>query len=346
VRILTAVAAATLVGLLFVLAWPPGRIPPVPGEVLTSVLAVGDTGETPEPTTGRRQLLVAAALAAEDRRQRADALVLLGDQFYPIGLEERELVHRVRENVVRPLCHFTVLDGIRSAEVADACGTPSEDPRVIHVVLGNHDYMSKPSPALQREVVPGLVSNWRVHEGVAEVVQLGGLSLVLFDSMAIFLDPRKGAELASVLAASPGPWRVLAGHQPPINVDSDEWEGPRSPPYGKAVQEAMRSAGVPIHLMLAGHEHNLQLLPGGGDGPALYAIAGGGSNPRGPADHELETLVAEETLGFARIDLVDRPEGRALVVSLLAVDGRWPYEGSIRLLARASVDEERRLRLE
>ena len=113
-------------------------------------------------------------LALEDRRQPVDALLLLGDNFYANGLERDDLVERLRENVVGPFCHFVELEGPRSPEVAGACReAPSlRHPIPLLVLFGNHDHTAPESPALQRETVPGFVSNWRVAEGPVQLVHL------------------------------------------------------------------------------------------------------------------------------------------------------------------------------
>src|SRR5262245_36374 len=53
-------------------------------EVRLSLLALGDWGRFPrDGVTPEVQLRVAEALADEDRRAPADALVFVGDNFYP-----------------------------------------------------------------------------------------------------------------------------------------------------------------------------------------------------------------------------------------------------------------------
>ena len=159
------------------------------GAARLSLFALGDTGAEPAPI-GRAlqtQMRVAAVLAAEHARRPVDALVLLGDNFYPDGLRERELAFRVRENVVRPYCAFLALDGPESAEVADACPPErrSAVPTPIYAVLGNHDANLPESPPLQREAVPRFVPNWRMPPGAVEVIELLDDALV----PSVSLDP-------------------------------------------------------------------------------------------------------------------------------------------------------------
>ena len=89
------------------------------GEVLLSLLAVGDTGLEPgESWLTNTQLAVAAAMEAEDRRRPADALLFLGDNFYPVGLRRHELEERIRWNFVEPYCRFLASSGARWARTA------------------------------------------------------------------------------------------------------------------------------------------------------------------------------------------------------------------------------------
>ena len=315
---------------------------PPDGDVVFSLLAVGDTGAVPDPETAPDQMAVARAMVHEDRRHPVDALVLLGDQFYPIGLRGEELVARVRENVVRPYCHFLDLSAPRSDEVDEACPPAEREHAVpVHVVLGNHDYMDKGADRVQREEVPEFVRNWRVSE-LAEVVQVAPqVSLVLIDTLSMALRPKRTEELREALAAAPGPWRVVAGHRPAARVDPEEMGEPRNAPLIQGLRTALREAGVPVHACLSGHEHNLQLLRGREGAPGLLVIAGGGSSKRGLLDDEDgRRFFGRQSLGFARVDLARRGAEERLVVSLFAVEtgGAEP-----RRVARASVDAEGRL---
>jgi 3',5'-cyclic AMP phosphodiesterase CpdA len=247
-----------------------------------SLLAVGDTGAPPDDPEGTRtQLAVAAAMAASDRARPVHALVLLGDNFYPAGLLRGELVARLRANLVRPYCHFLQLAGPGAPDVAGACETPAAErhPVPLFATLGNHDHLSAESPALQRTAPRRFLADWHMPLGAASVYELGGgVSLVVLDSDPVF----EGADvepLIEALRASRGPWRILAAHHPIANRDRGS-ELERHARYRRVVLAAVAVAGVPVHLVLAAHEHNLQLLALDPPAPALHAIAGGGSNAR------------------------------------------------------------------
>jgi len=316
-----------------------------------SLLAVGDTGAPPDDARRyRTQLAVAAAMADADRADPVDALVLLGDNFYPAGLPRADLVARLRANIVRPYCRFLWLAGPRAPEVADACDLPPEarHPVPLCAMLGNHDYRSPEGPALEREALPLFLANWHLPLGAAAVYELGrGVSLVVFDSFPIF-EGADGAPLAEALRESQGPWRILAAHHPVANRDRGG-EAELHARYRAVVLDAVAAAGVQVHLVLAGHEHNLQVLAMEPPAPPLHVIAGGGSGARSLKGPDPHRKAGFKRPGFARVDLVGDGSGGApearLVASLYALPGfpRSLWSDRARLVARWSVDRAGRI---
>jgi hypothetical protein len=279
-----------------------------------ALLAVGDFGHRAKWTPWLTpQLAVGDGLAAAHRRHPADYLLLLGDHFYPNGLEESEAEARIAMNLVAPFCAFLDLSAPLGASVEASCGTPPAERRPIPVraVLGNHDWKAPESPGLQQDLVPRYLANWQLHKDTAWVEETpAGVSLVLFDSTP----GRSRGEvhaLREALASARGPWRVVVSHHP---VDATGKSQP--------IREAIAEAGVPVHLWLAGHDHNLQISEPGPPGPALQAISGGGSDPTPPKYEIPGRRFFRQSLGYARVDLVADPAapGRdELVVSLVAV---------------------------
>jgi 3',5'-cyclic AMP phosphodiesterase CpdA len=313
---LVAVAAAVVV---LRAAAGPALLPLPPASL--SLLAVGDTGDPPGwlPVFDG-QTSVAFGLEREDRRARADGLVLLGDNFYFHGLREEELVDRVRGNLVAPFCHFVELAGPRSREVADGCRPSREGaPARIFAVLGNHDIRAPESAKLETQAVPEFVSNWTLPAAKAKVFELaGGVSLVLFDSNHLG-DERDPAPLRQALREARGPWRILAAHHPVgTSRDTGYREAARVGRYGALVRSAIEEAGVPVQLMLAGHEHSLQAIELPAPGPHLMIVSGAGSRPNPVKTSSRGRRFAREGLGFVRIDLVEEPEAARLVVTLFA----------------------------
>jgi hypothetical protein len=280
-------------------------------------------------------------MSESDRESPVQALVLLGDNFYPDGLLESELIPRVRANLARPYCRFLEIAGPRAAEVVDACDAPPtrRDPMSVFAVLGNHDHHSSASPILQRTVLREIFPNWHMSTGTVAVHDLpGGVSLVLFDSNPVF----EGADiepLTVALGAARGPWRILVAHHPIANRDRGS-EHERHARYRRLVLEAIAAAGAPVQLLLSGHEHNLQLLTLDSPAPGLHVVAGSGSGARslhGPDPHRVAGF---EEPGFARVELVGSGEEERLVVSLYGLP-RLPrrlVSDLPPLLVRRSVD--------
>jgi hypothetical protein len=307
-----------------------------PGRIRLSWLALGDTGVAPRPWVRplQTQMRVGAALEAEHRRRPVDALVLLGDNFQPEGLAEKDLVRRVRANLVAPYCGFLALDGASWPAVADACEPErrGERPVPIYALLGDRDRRLPESPRMQREAIPRFVPNWRVPPGAIEVVELAdsdlvpSVSLVLYDAMEL-ADEGDAAALAHALAEARGPWRILAGHYPIGAAHPGPW-----------VRAALAAIETPVHLHLAAHEANLQVGAQSGGDPPLQVVAGSGASQRPVRDRVDAFRFAAEQPGFARIDLVGDGDAARLVVTLVALPrSSLAFRQAPRAIARWSV---------
>jgi len=279
-------------------------------------------------------------MEAADRQLPVDALLLLGDNFYPKGIEEAKLVPQVRVNLVRPYCRFVDLSGPRSDEVAGACRRPPGErhPIPIFAVLGNHDYRVPESPKLQVEAVPDFVANWDMPAERIAVRELGrGVSLVLLHSMETVRKARLLDDLPAAIRSTRGPWRILLCHHPVAPTRSLEGHGRFEALYMAEARRRIAEAGVPLQLVLSGHHHSLQIIEPSPPGPPLQVVAGGGGG-------SLETIEVVEGQrfsasrhGFARIDLVRREGSERLVVSLYATRSAWLPAGRPSLAARWSV---------
>lgn len=286
---------------------------PPAGGVRASFLVFGDAGAHPDDPRDHPQLLrVARAVDAEDRERSADAMLVLGDNFYPRGLVAEELALRVRETLARPWCRFVAPGGPRAAELAGACDLPPGErhPIPIHAVLGNHDVASPESPALERDAIPLFVPNWSLAAGPTEVREIApGVSLVLLDSEHFFA----GADTAPIgeaLRSAVGPWRVVALHRPLLGFGAGAHEDPdQVAEYKRRMRAAFASAGVPVHVVLAGHSHTLQVILTPPPDPPLHVISGSSSDT-GEIHPEAQRVVGAAVPGFARLDVVgDGREG-------------------------------------
>jgi hypothetical protein len=294
-----------------------------PGASRASLLAVGDVGR-PAGYTGLfdTQLSVASGLDFAHRDGGVDALLLLGDNFYPQGLARDDLSERIRQNLVRPYCRFVDLTGSRAAAVASACALSPELRRPVPIlaVLGNHDVMLPGSADLERNEVSAFVSNWRMSQDGADVSEVvPGLSVIHFDSVALH-DGASIAPLVDALRASRGPWRVLAAHHPILEAGVAQEDA-----YRDLLLRALDEAEVQAHALLSGHEHNLQLGVTGLPNLPLQAIAGSGSGARPARSQILGREFLLVSPGYVRVDLERDGDRENLVVSLTSV-ADYPFQ--------------------
>ena len=190
-------------------------------------------------------------------------------------------------------------------------------------VLGNHDHMSDESPELERRLVPEFLPDWRMAPGEAAVEEIdGGLSLIHFDSTP--MDQARTSEerralrksLSDAIARAHGPWRILVAHVPLVDTGWS-WDVH----YRKDVLRAIGDSGVHVHLLLAGHDHNMQAAVEPAPELSLQVVAGSGSGDRDPRLDLLRRSFVLRSPGFARVDLDDQ----GLVVSLISTAKR-PFE--------------------
>ncbi|MFQ5457383.1 MAG: metallophosphoesterase [Myxococcota bacterium] len=352
-------AAGSLRALLLIAALAPwaaagcGGEPAVPRieDVQLSILAVGDTGRQhalDDEMSG--QDIVARGLVHEDKRAPADAMLLLGDNFYERGLRADEMVERLKENLVNPYCRFVALDGPDSARVAEACRLPAKERHSIPIlaVLGNHDHYEPGSAKRETKVIPRYVTNWHMPQGPVQAFTLGhGVSLVLFDSEVLARGEHIDT-LRDALRDVPGPWRVLVGHRPLRRHPRFETSAGGYPDrYIESVTQAISEARVPVQMIISGHEHNLQILEMAPPAPPLSVIAGSGSSARGIDDADPRRLLGIEKLGFVRLDLVTplAENSASLVVSVFEIDRHGGMSSALpRLAARWAVNTDGHVR--
>jgi len=299
-------------------------------EATLSLLALGDTGKpTSWPTTFLPQYRVGEAMAREDRRSPVEALLFLGDNFYPDGLSGRTLRDRLRENLAGPYCHFLELTKRGRRAVREVCDRAPEQthPVPIIAVTGNHDLGRRQGVRLQRERLPAFLGNWLMPEQARSYELGAGVSVVAFHSEPVN-EGRPADALAEALRASEGPWRIVIAHHPL----ADPGAGWREP-YAERVLAALEAGGKPVHLFLAGHQHSLQALSG--PGAALHVVSGGGgASVRRLSPAGAERLYAEARYGFVRVDA--SPD--ALDVTFFALRGPFDRDAEPRARFRVTPD--------
>lgn len=273
-----------------------------------SLLAVGDTGAPRGvlPFFFDGQVAVGAAMQRAHHANPVDAVVLLGDNFYPDGLRADELLARILDNVARPYCTFVEPSAVLSSRLGNDCRRASEPVPRLLVALGNHDLKTPESLELQQHEVPRFVLNWEVPSASGPAVRelSGGLSLVFLDTEWPW-GGEEVEELATALESARGPWRVIVGHRPPIAGH---------PKLSKMIERAARRSGRIVHAYLAGHVHGLAAIRGEGTAPSLTLIAGSGSEvdlqsaPEYRIDAADSGDVVAAKLGFVRVDAFEANE--------------------------------------
>jgi len=271
------------------------------------LIAVGDFGDGAAS--------VFAGVARIHREHPADAVLILGDNFYPCGVATEA---DPRWNSIRQT--FSTL------------GIP------LYPVLGNHDYGE---PAFRegewrpcRDADPSaqlrassLVPNWMfparsylLRSGVGDVGMID-TSPIAFGFAAPALGGDSWAQAVERLRLAIGAmqqsgdnrWRIVAGHH---TIVSSGFHG-RMPSSERGRMRALlpllREGGVDLYL--CGHDHDLELV----SGDPLFLVSGSGSEPRPMVALMLRTLFPADTrkrFGFAVLDLT------ATTMSVAFYDGK------------------------
>lgn len=273
---------------------PPTIALPTHGEIVRLV-AVGDTGDGPARVIGGIARVHAAA--------PVDAILLLGDNFYPCGVPS--------ENDPR-------WDEIR--KTFSTLGVP------IYPVLGNHDYgeparrgdqwvpCQRADPAAQLRA-GATVPHW-IFPARSYLLRSNVVDVAMIDTSPIaygFSAPSLGGEAAGdivqqlrtmldQMSSDPHPprWRFVAGHH---TVVSSGVHGQLPGAERRRLQALLPLLrGSSVDLYLCGHDHHLELIE---DKP-LFLISGAGSDPRPMIRLMAHTLFPDDTrkrLGFAVIEV-------------------------------------------
>ena len=235
------------------------RVVTMPAATTVRLALVGDAGadaETDGPPVKMERLR-----AALEGAGALDGIFILGDNFYPCGLETQE-----DWEIWEPLARL---------------GVP------LFPVLGNHDYgcSSTHDPCAQVEPGPpsvgGIRAVWRfpaLNYGVA----WEGIGTVAFvDTHPIArggVPPGEAARfISSVFDDAPNPWRIVAGHHVYYSsgVHGSTAESGALKRLRRILDPA-REEGVA--LFVSGHDHHLELIR---RGESMFVISGSGSKVRG-----------------------------------------------------------------
>ena len=232
---------------------PPVAIRPLAeGEPALRFLAVGDTG-----TGGRGQRAVATAMADKAARDGCDFVLLLGDNFYPAGVDAADSPRFERD--------------FEQVYVGESLGVP------FFVTLGNHDHNGSIDAEIERT---RLGTRWcmpgRHYSFAWPIGPETTAAFFTLDTTPIAEGSDEGAtELAWLdlaISRSHADWNVVFGHHP-VEEATDRGQVDR---VRAALGPILRRHHVDLYL--AGHDHSLQLIRSDApDAKPLVVIAGGGA---------------------------------------------------------------------
>jgi hypothetical protein len=198
------------------------------------IAVVGDAGR--ETATIARGLAAAAPF---------DAILLVGDNFYPCGVKSP---HDPKWHVMDPL---------------SALGIP------IYAVLGNHDHCGNAGAQIGAPL-----PNWQMP-AAAYALRSAVADFAMLDTTPYAQGRTREAEatLGAVFARSTTPWRIAVGHHV---ITSSGWHSifPRSEARNmRRLLPPLRTAHVDLYI--CGHDHHEELL----GGSPLLLVSGAGSDP-------------------------------------------------------------------
>ena len=252
------------------------------------------------------QFDVAEAVAEKCAANGCDFGLFLGDNFYPTGVEsatDPQFMEKF-ENPYQSL------------------------PFPFYVSLGNHDYGG--SSNYQREKNQYYIeygqqnSQWyfpqeffALTRGPVHFLSLATMPIIMNDGNTADV---QGNYFEAALDATETPWTIAFSHFPYLS----------NGPHGNATSALKnffddRLCGR-VDLYLAGHDHNLQVLPGPDACPLVQVVAGGGgANPYGlPGVNPAEFQIG--ALGFAYFYIT----AVEVVLELIGVEGEVHFNKTIQ----------------
>jgi hypothetical protein len=298
------------------------------------IYGLGDMGE-PGPILNRSVEILATLVGRESSPD--DAIVYLGDNFYPDGLQDQN------KNRVEALIHG-VMDssGLRRVQSALRPGR-------VFAVPGNHEYyklllfghfplgFSERGDATRARAQ---ALGWDYAGGRSKVTYLTApdgarVALFLLDSALAVAGPEPTIEVVMGefedhlrRSAHQADWRILAMHHPlesrgdhGHSFDREEehdWIRRHSFPhkldtcsrtfqrFAARLHSRIRAAGVPIDAVVSGHDHNLQILDlpeRAGLGPRIQIVSGAASKVHGKARRVADREFLASTSGFLELQL-------------------------------------------
>lgn len=263
---------APALALLIAAAATAGELPELTVALRDGTLRIAVLGDT-----GKGADTVTKGIARVHEAKPLDAIVLVGDNFYPCGVTS---VDDERWSLVRPLTRI---------------GIP------IFPVLGNHDFCGKADPGAQIRAT-GVLPHWR-FPARQYVLRTRVADFVFVDTTPLAKGrPNEVASaIRSAFAKSQAPWRIVVGHHPVISSGYHGYFPRDEVARMRTLIPALRETHANIYL--GGHDHHLELIRG----RMLHLISGAGSAPIPPIKLRISTLfpteIRRERIGFAVMEI-------------------------------------------
>ena len=256
------------------------------GREILRLVAYGDTGYAND------ELRTTAGMVKRKFGNTIDAALLLGDNFYPRGIDQRLGVHDPQFKQV----------------FQDIIAQDTEYP--FFVLLGNHDHMGDTSAQLAFHSID---SRWNMPN----YYYMQRFTMAGVDACVWFLDTdskkstghfrfsREQAEwLDQSLTRERGScrWLIISAHHPIFTVGEYRDDAHLK----ENLLPILMKHGV--HLYLSGHEHQSQVMRGPDGGSTTFIVAGANSEQRPPYEtkpgHPMFVWSEPKHLAFLILDII------------------------------------------
>lgn len=263
----------------------------VAGDSSWNFIALGDTGKANEG-----QYKVGQSIAQDCIQSLCDFGLLLGDNFYEVGVTS-----------------------VQDPQWKDKFELPYKDfPKNFYVILGNHDYGKYANDwARGQHQLDYAKQNpkWKMPNFYYSFSHKNVLFIAL-DTSRLFHNKDTKAQVQFVkdtLAKRKEKWVVILAHHPYISNgkhgNAGSYDGVPFPPYnGKHVKELFEKelCGV-AQLVLHGHDHSLQVLPGNKScAKPLFVVSGSGASSSKDLGSKNPFLYQSAEIGYTTVDVTDQ----------------------------------------
>lgn len=259
--------------------------------------AVGDGG-----SGGQNQRDVAAAIARKCGSDGCDFGLYLGDVIYQAGVFS-PTDSQFQTKFEQPYAAITV---------------------PIYIALGNHDYDSTAFYKGEYYTAYAKTSAKWAMPALHYAFEQGPALFMALDTQQIVLDHQnavatQGEYFAERIKAGGNKWKIAFGHHPYI---SNGHFGPTQGNFDTFFETYLCGK---VDLYLAGHEHDLQVLPGTDACPGTYVVSGGGGRSTSQVSGSLPSDFGLSAFGFAWF----RVTAKNILLEMITADGRVRYSANI-----------------